>query len=404
MRALQIAAAGMTAQQMRVEVISNNLANMNTTGYNARRAEFADLHYQQLVRPGTIAGNAPLVEVTRFEQGTGRLFAPLGARSLQLGEASNDVQLRPRNDGTVDASSSDRVHYLVTLAPMVASKLGGPRTAHLRRDLLPYVNLPGSDRIAGARDLAATLVENSPADLEQHLLVALLSDHLSNSYSYLAPGSEGAARTLDDFLEGSAGGHCEFFASALATMLRSLNVPCRVVTGFRSSNWDDSGRVLSFGTRDAHAWVEVHDPRGGWYAVDPSPIQSVQATGPGLWARLRSASHTMWAKVTGFDSERRAAFLAWARSRPSGRISHWRHSRRRRGIRDAVLSTVADTVQYREENSLHHDAAVLKNVHPAARGGGDHGWRGARLAAFHGGQTFGARHTRQFGDHRHHCI
>ncbi|WP_306004460.1 flagellar basal-body rod protein FlgG [Aquicoccus porphyridii] len=54
MRALTIAATGMAAQQMRVETISNNLANMSTTGYNARRAEFADLHYQQMVRPGTI--------------------------------------------------------------------------------------------------------------------------------------------------------------------------------------------------------------------------------------------------------------------------------------------------------------------------------------------------------------
>ncbi|WP_126978941.1 flagellar basal-body rod protein FlgG [Frigidibacter oleivorans] len=54
MRALQIAATGMSAQQMRVEVISNNLANMSTTGYNARRAEFADLHYQQASRPGSI--------------------------------------------------------------------------------------------------------------------------------------------------------------------------------------------------------------------------------------------------------------------------------------------------------------------------------------------------------------
>lgn len=57
MRALQIAASGMSAQQMRVEVISNNLSNMSTTGYNARRAEFADLHYQQVVRPGTIAAS-----------------------------------------------------------------------------------------------------------------------------------------------------------------------------------------------------------------------------------------------------------------------------------------------------------------------------------------------------------
>ncbi len=55
MRALEIAASGMMAQQMRVEVISQNLANMNTTAYKPRRAEFADLHYQQVVRPGTIA-------------------------------------------------------------------------------------------------------------------------------------------------------------------------------------------------------------------------------------------------------------------------------------------------------------------------------------------------------------
>jgi flagellar basal-body rod protein FlgG len=55
MRALEIAASGMSAQQTRVEVISNNLANMSTTGYSPRRAEFADLHYQQLVRPGTIS-------------------------------------------------------------------------------------------------------------------------------------------------------------------------------------------------------------------------------------------------------------------------------------------------------------------------------------------------------------
>jgi flagellar basal-body rod protein FlgG len=54
MKALQIAATGMSAQQMRVEVISNNLANMSTTGYNPRRAEFADLQYQQVTRPGTL--------------------------------------------------------------------------------------------------------------------------------------------------------------------------------------------------------------------------------------------------------------------------------------------------------------------------------------------------------------
>lgn len=55
MKALHIAATGMSAQQMKVDVVSNNLANMSTTGYNARRADFADLHYQQMARPGAIS-------------------------------------------------------------------------------------------------------------------------------------------------------------------------------------------------------------------------------------------------------------------------------------------------------------------------------------------------------------
>ncbi|OCX65395.1 flagellar basal-body rod protein FlgG [Thioclava sp. SK-1] len=71
MRALQIAASGMSAQQMRVEVISNNLANMSTTGYNARRAEFADLHYQQNTRPGTITANDGTVVPTGVQLGLG---------------------------------------------------------------------------------------------------------------------------------------------------------------------------------------------------------------------------------------------------------------------------------------------------------------------------------------------
>ncbi|WP_109465373.1 flagellar basal-body rod protein FlgG [Albibacillus kandeliae] len=71
MRALRIAATGMAAQQMRVETISNNLANMNTTGYNARRAEFADLHYQQVARAGTINATDGTVLPTGVQLGLG---------------------------------------------------------------------------------------------------------------------------------------------------------------------------------------------------------------------------------------------------------------------------------------------------------------------------------------------
>lgn len=71
MRALKIAATGMSAQQLRVETISNNLANMNTTGYNARRAEFADLHYQQLARAGSINAADGTVLPTGVQVGLG---------------------------------------------------------------------------------------------------------------------------------------------------------------------------------------------------------------------------------------------------------------------------------------------------------------------------------------------
>lgn len=71
MRALRIAAAGMAAQQTQVEVISNNLANMSTTGYNTRRAEFADLHYQQLTRPGTINASDGTILPTGVQLGLG---------------------------------------------------------------------------------------------------------------------------------------------------------------------------------------------------------------------------------------------------------------------------------------------------------------------------------------------
>ncbi|MGL4320746.1 MAG: flagellar basal-body rod protein FlgG [Paracoccaceae bacterium] len=71
MKALQIAASGMAAQQMRVDVVSNNLANMSTTGYNARRADFADLHYQQLARPGTITAEDGTMMPTGIQIGLG---------------------------------------------------------------------------------------------------------------------------------------------------------------------------------------------------------------------------------------------------------------------------------------------------------------------------------------------
>ncbi len=122
MRALNIAATGMLAQQMRVETISNNLANMSTTGYNARRAEFADLHYQQLTRAGTINAADGTVLPTGVQLGLGVRPA---AVTMMIQQGALD-----QTGGDLDIAIEGRGYLEVTL-PSGAS--GFTRDGGLKR-------------------------------------------------------------------------------------------------------------------------------------------------------------------------------------------------------------------------------------------------------------------------------
>ncbi len=106
MKALQIAATGMAAQQMRVDVVSNNLANMSTTGYNARRAEFADLHYQQVARPGTVAAADGTVLPTGIQVGLGVRPAAVSVMLAQgpLTETGGDLDVAIEGRGYLEVT------------------------------------------------------------------------------------------------------------------------------------------------------------------------------------------------------------------------------------------------------------------------------------------------------------
>ena len=71
MRSLSIAATGMIAQQRNVEVVSNNLANMNTTAFMRRRTEFHDLLYQNLRRVGSTSSDAGTIVPSGVQLGLG---------------------------------------------------------------------------------------------------------------------------------------------------------------------------------------------------------------------------------------------------------------------------------------------------------------------------------------------
>ncbi len=106
-RALSIAATGMLAQQTNVEVISNNIANMNTTAYTRRRTEFNDLLYQDLRRVGSTSSDAGTIVPAGVQLGLGVKTASVYRISAQGSLLSTD--------NTLDVAVQGKGYFQVTL-------------------------------------------------------------------------------------------------------------------------------------------------------------------------------------------------------------------------------------------------------------------------------------------------
>ncbi len=107
MRSLDIAATGMIAQQRNVEVVSNNLANMNTTAYMRRRPEFHDLLYQNLVIPGSTSSSSGTVVPSGVQLGLGVKLAAV-YRIHQQGNLS-------ATDNTLDLAIQGKGFFQIQL-------------------------------------------------------------------------------------------------------------------------------------------------------------------------------------------------------------------------------------------------------------------------------------------------
>jgi flagellar basal-body rod protein FlgG len=107
MRSLSIAATGMQAQQTNVEVISNNIANMNTTAYTRRRAEFNDLLYQNLRRQGAQSSDTGTIVPAGVQLGLGVRTAAV-YRITEQGSLTN-------TDNTLDLAVEGKGYFQITL-------------------------------------------------------------------------------------------------------------------------------------------------------------------------------------------------------------------------------------------------------------------------------------------------
>jgi protein-glutamine gamma-glutamyltransferase len=99
-----------------------------------------------------------------------------------------------------------------------------------------------------------------------------LEVYLRRNYRYTlslvgTPGRD----PLAHFLFETRAGHCEYFASAMAVMLRTLGIPSREVNGFLPGEYNDLGGDYIVRASDAHSWVEAYFPGNGWITFDPTP-------------------------------------------------------------------------------------------------------------------------------------
>ncbi|MBJ7599960.1 transglutaminase domain-containing protein [Candidatus Nephthysia bennettiae] len=133
--------------------------------------------------------------------------------------------------------------------------------------------LPGyrsSDSLQRIHDLAVqvTAGKDNPYDQAQAIETFLRANY---SYTLTPPAPPKDADPLDYFLFTSKQGYCEYFASAMGDMLRSLGIPTRLVNGFGPGSFDEKLSRYVVRESDAHTWVEVYYPHYGWIPFEPTP-------------------------------------------------------------------------------------------------------------------------------------
>lgn len=248
MRALNIAATGMMAQQLNVEVVSNNIANMNTTGFKRQRAQFQDLIYQNLERPGATSSSAGNVAPLGVQVGVGVKAGAIGRVTLQGNmartENAYDLAIAGRGYFQVQTPQGETAY---TRAGNFAVNADGQLVSEDGYPVEPAVTVPqdalqvtvSSDGVVSAAiqgqtepsvlgqlELAAFV---NPAGLEAIGDNLFLETPASGAPQVGAPASAGFGLLQQGFLETSNVNAVEEI-SALIVAQRAYEMNARVIT------------------------------------------------------------------------------------------------------------------------------------------------------------------------------
>jgi hypothetical protein len=164
-----------------------------------------------------------------------------------------------------------------------------------------YLQLPAINK--RIFDLAKSVASEAQSVQER---CAKIESYLQKNYSYsLEPSQLEKPQPLASFLFESRRGHCEYFASGMVILLRTLGVPSRLINGFRAGEYNAVGKDYVIRGRDAHSWVEAFSPEKGWQTFDPTPASDSTAAQHPFFAAINNyfdAFELFWGEwILGYD-------------------------------------------------------------------------------------------------------
>jgi transglutaminase-like putative cysteine protease len=221
-----------------------------------------------------------------------------------------------RRDG--EGALSTRPHFQERISYKVYSDTEVPDESELRKAALDsthvfpaaiarYLQLPDNLDPRISR-LASDEIKNAGAH-NQYDAARAIEKHLQTVYSYTLDLKENGPDPLSDFLFNVRAGHCEYFATAMAVMLRTQGIPARVINGFQTGDYNETADVYTVTQRDAHSWVEVYfQDTNSWVTFDPTPLfgrPMTERTGiKGTLSKYAEALEMLWLQyVVGYDSQ-----------------------------------------------------------------------------------------------------
>jgi transglutaminase-like putative cysteine protease len=238
-----------------------------------------------------------------------------------------------------------------------------------------YTQVP-IDTSPAIRALAKTLIGSENNVLKA---VAKVEQYLKANYDYTLDLKRNEhLQPLDDFLFEQKRGHCEYFATAMAILLRAEGIGTRIVNGFLGGQWNRYGQYFAVAQGDAHSWLEVQLPMEHcegerctwsthWVRRDPTPAGTGSPTEISLLSRLRAytdAFRMRWYKhVIEYDLEQQAGLISTAQkawkhlATPNTRLSPAELATRRKAtwiVGGCLLALIICGIAYRRRRHQSH--------------------------------------------------